>query len=383
MIHYLFHYICIFIICLIYKYDINKKNHNYKFTYNCVYWFLAFLVAVRYGIGIDTPKYMLAFYEIPKIQDLSLNDFVLFRFQPLYLITNSLCKTIYNDFVSLQILQSILFFYSYHLISKILNIQKFYLLFFFYLFTYFTTCMSAMRECFALSFDLLALTFYFKKKWIHFFLFVFIAFLYHSGGIAFAVLPFFKIILHKINHKNTIILLGCLGISTFCFSYFQAIFESILSDGSISRYNTTNDSIFTNIFNLIKNIIQIYFIYKLIMQKKEFKNMGYIVFVALIYIFIDIISASILPISSRFQAYFLVFYLFCIKLIFDTPRLSPITKIIITVIFFYQPVSRYITLFNDEIGSQRLEYYCSVFSENKQYYNKIIRNSDASDYILY
>lgn len=383
MIHYLFHYICFFIIYLIYKYDIKKHKHNYERTYNYVYWFLAFLVAVRYSIGVDTPKYMLAFYEIPKIQDLSWFDFVRFRFQPLYLITNSICRTIYNDFVSLQILQSLLFFYSYNLICKHLNIRKFYLLFFFYLVTYFTTCMSAMRECFALSFDLIALTFYFKRKWIYFYLFVFVAFMYHSGGIIFAVLPFFNIVLHTMKTKNILLFFSGLVISTFCFSHFQAMLDNVLSDGSIARYSITENGIFSNIFNVFKNFIQLYFIYKLIMRKKEFKENGHLIFLSLIYIFIDLISASILPIFYRFQSYFLIFYLLSIKLLYETRRLSLPTKIIITVFFFYQPISRYISLFKDETSSQRLEYYCSIFAQDKRYYDKIIRESDASDYILF
>lgn len=129
--------------------------------------------------------------------------------------------------------------------------------------------------------------------------------------------------------------------------------------------------------------MQFYFIYKLILQRKEFKENGHLIFIALIYIFIDIISASILPIFYRFQSYFLVFYLLCIKLLFETRRLSFTTKIVITVFFFYQPISRYISLFKDETSSQRLEYYCSVFTQDKRYYDKIIRESDASDYILY
>lgn len=383
MIHYLFHYICVLIIYLVYIYDIKKSKYNYELTYNYVYWFLAFLIAIRYSVGVDTPKYMLAFYEIPKIQDLSWTDFVRFRFQPLYLITNSLCKSIYNNFVSLQILQSLLFFYSYNLICKHLNIRKFYLLFFFYLVTYFTTCMSAMRECFALSFDLIALIFYFKRKWIYFYLFVFVAFMYHSGGIIFAILPLFNIVLHTMNTKNILLFFAGLVISIFCFSHFQAMLKSVLSDGSIARYSVTENDLFSNIFNLFKNLMQFYFIYKLILQRKEFKENGHLIFIALIYIFIDIISASILPIFYRFQSYFLVFYLLCIKLLFETRRLSFTTKIVITVFFFYQPISRYISLFKDETSSQRLEYYCSVFTQDKRYYDKIIRESDASDYILY
>lgn len=119
------------------------------------------------------------------------------------------------------------------------------------------------------------------------------------------------------------------------------------------------------------------------MRKKEFKENGHLIFLSLIYIFIDLISASILPIFYRFQSYFLIFYLLSIKLLYETRRLSLPTKIIITVFFFYQPISRYISLFKDETSSQRLEYYCSIFAQDKRYYDKIIRESDASDYILF
>ena len=105
---YLFHFLLFVLIYYIFKYDIKKSTKGYLKTFKCFYTLLALLVAFRYGVGVDTSNYMAAYDEVPPINNLEIEDFIRFRFQPFYLIINSLCKYITNNFVLLQIFQSIL-----------------------------------------------------------------------------------------------------------------------------------------------------------------------------------------------------------------------------------------------------------------------------------
>lgn len=164
MIHHLFHYIFFLFITLIIFFDIfGKTNKKYIFVFNTLYITLGLLGAFRFGVGIDTPNYMFAFEYVPKLTDLKSSDFSAFRFQPLYLLINSFSKSIYNDFVIVQIFQNALLFSSMYIVLRLLKMRKFYILFFFYLCIYFTDALSAMRESFALSFAFCSSLFYTTK----------------------------------------------------------------------------------------------------------------------------------------------------------------------------------------------------------------------------
>ena len=60
-----------------------------------------------------------------------------------------------------------------------------------------------------------------------------------------------------------------------------------------------------------------------------------------------------------------------------------IHSLYVLLLFLYQPISRCINiLFVSEYNMSMLE-YCSIFSEDKTYYNKIIRNTSAFDYFIH
>ena len=100
---YLFQFLLFVLIYYIFKFDINNSRKGYLKTFKCFYTLLALLVAFRYGVGVDTSNYMAAYDEVPPINNLEIEDFIRFRFQPFYLIINSLCKYMTDNFVLLQI----------------------------------------------------------------------------------------------------------------------------------------------------------------------------------------------------------------------------------------------------------------------------------------
>ena len=150
MIPYLFQTIFVFLIIIAIIFDLGKVSYkSYTKTFKCIYIVLAILSALRYGVGADTPSYMVAYEYIPNIKDLNESTFLFFRFQPLYIIVNSICKTIYQDFVVVQIIQCILFFHSFYLLIDYFHIKKMYLLLIFYCYVYFSSGMTLMRESYA------------------------------------------------------------------------------------------------------------------------------------------------------------------------------------------------------------------------------------------
>lgn len=185
-------------------FELFKKTKFYIISFNALYLLLALLVAFRYGVGTDTINYMIAFDYIPPIGKLSLLDFSSFRFQPLYTLINSICKSIYPDFVLVQILHSILFYHSLYLLLRKLNLRRFYLLFIFFSSMYFGPGMQMMREGFALAFCFYALLFYLKNKYILYYLLVLVGFGFHSGVVVFFILPAIDYIIRKNNYNSKV-----------------------------------------------------------------------------------------------------------------------------------------------------------------------------------
>lgn len=383
MIHNLFHYILLILVILVFIYDVNKYKNNYNKIYNCFYIFLSLLAAFRYGMGIDTPNYMVAFDDIPKLQNLQLYHFALYRFNPLYLITNSFCKSIYDDFVTLQILQVSLYFVSLYLLLKKLNLRKFYLLLFFYLVTYFTDGFSAMRESFALAFCQFGYVLYLDKKKKISFLLILIGCLYHSAAVL-GFLIFLSTLFKSGKSKAFFRFIFVFAIIFIFILSFKGFFEiSFLTDNSVDRYLGGKGQTSANYLNIVKNVFILFFCFISLKQNKDIDYRLY--YLGLLYVVLDIISATSLEIAYRLSSYLLVFYLYDIVIVLQYIKTQKIILVSLFVcsLFFYQPFSRYIDVFKYSYGIDAYEDYCSIFSSDKSHYKRIINSSTAADYILY
>ena len=383
MIPYLFQTIFVFLIIIAIIFDLGKVSYkSYTKTFKCIYIVLAILSALRYGVGADTPSYMVAYEYIPNIKDLNESTFLFFRFQPLYIIVNSICKTIYQDFVVVQIIQCILFFHSFYLLIDYFHIKKMYLLLIFYCYVYFSSGMTLMRESYALAFCFYGIYFYYKfgkVKW--FYILNIIGFFFHSSVIVLFIIP----ILNKFKLRKNIFFFIFIGSSLICLWAAFNVNSSIMlssSDSSINRYIGTENENGIKFFGVIRVIIEfmIFYLYCF----KDIKRIPQdIVYLGLLYLVFDIGAVLYLDILSRFSSHFTIFFFICLDSILKKKNISSSIKAIILLLFLYQPISRCINiLFVSEYNMSMLE-YCSIFSEDKTYYNKIIRNTSAFDYFIH
>lgn len=377
---YLFQFLLFVLIYYIFKFDINNSRKGYLKTFKCFYTLLALLVAFRYGVGVDTSNYMAAYDEVPPINNLEIEDFIRFRFQPFYLIINSLCKYMTDNFVLLQIFQSILFYHSLYLLLKKLNLRKFYILFIFYTYMYFSSGMAAMRESFALAFCMYGLNYYLCSKWIKYYILVFIGFMFHTGAIIFFIFPFYKLFKKRNLRNYLLFIIGC------CFAFslitiLQNLLGNLIADGSISRYSLIGGSI--NKINTIRNIIILWIIYMFCIKLKKAHNTYSmdIILLGATYVIMDLFSGSFLPILFRFSSHFFIFFCCCTKIIIDNIHKKNLTSFFVIFFLFYQPIARCQGLFNKE--TKQYFYYSSVFSFDKTHNRKIINSAEAKDYILY
>ena len=97
-------YILLFIVLLLstilYKGNVKNNNQKKVFYFLCIVF--AFVGGFRYRIGIDTIRYTYAFENIPKIFEFSSYSLDSIS-QPIWFLINSLSKTIFDDFIVVQI----------------------------------------------------------------------------------------------------------------------------------------------------------------------------------------------------------------------------------------------------------------------------------------
>lgn len=382
MIPHLFIYIfgLLVILCLYYalKKKVNMKYYNK--TFNVLFILLALLVAFRYGTGIDTANYMVAYSYMPPINELSFITFALFRFQPLYTIVNSLCKFIWDDFLLVQILQVLAFYPSLYVLLKYFDLRKFYILLFLFCFTYFSSGMSAMRECFAVGMGFWSIYFYFKKKYILNLLFCFLSIGFHSGGLFFFIIPMMRLMptLRILSLKNLLLMsFGIIFFSTV-YGYLQTKMSG--GDAGFQRYQIENSQF--SILNIVKNLCLLVVLY-ISCFKSKYNKYSEIIYLGVLYIFIDILSSAYLGILSRFSSHLCVFMAFCVKIIFNEQRHRAQVFMLAIFLVFYQPFMRFYSLMDDKEYGQRL-WYCSYFADrqDKTMFYNIIIHSGADDYLL-
>ena len=356
-------------------YDIGHvQKRAYSKMFQIVYTVLALLVAFRYMTGNDTPNYMFQYDYIPPIYDLDLATFVLVRAQPLYTVFVSLCKTVYGDFVFVQIVQAFLFFHSFYLLLGRLDIRKFYILFLFYGYVYLAE-MSALRESLGLAFCFYALLYYLKGNLKGYYLLVTAGFFLHSGMIIFFLMPTVRL-LKDLSIKNVIIIFLSTLIVPMLYLKFASLGISI-GDNSINRYanedgGTQGFKLTTAIYTFLQLAL---FVYYLVVKKSKGRP-DFIYLGGVFYVMLVLVGSAFLPIFYRFTSHFAVFFYYAISELFKNIKKSPMIIAFAYLIF----ASSSLLKFTAGLGENGM-IYCSVFSSetDKRAMKRLMEADKSSD----
>lgn len=331
----------------------------YNRAFNFLFLLLAFLSAFSYGVGPDTGRYIIEFNNFHDLPHLTKYDFSMTRDQPLYVLVNSLCKTIYDDFLTLQLLQVFLLYHSLYLVLRMLDLRKIWLLFLFFGSNYISV-LSGRRECFGLACCLYAMLFYINNRWIFYYILVILGFLFHSGMFVFALFPLLKL-LEKVTIINVVVVVVSIFLVQYLFEYIQVFDDVVNDDDSILRYSFESDNqlkFSTGLYVFIQLLI---FFWMVVKENGNFydgyeKDFIYLSFFSVSLVFL---SAS-LPIIYRYRVHFAVFSYFTIRECFKKSNKKLIVALLF-VIFSYSPVATFIATMHDHPSVFN---YCSVFSSD-------------------
>ena len=166
----------------------------------------------RYFVGGDTIGYMAKYEWTSPFNQLSLTDLALAEFQPFWMLLQSLCKTISEDFYVVQ-----LFVSSFVNIAVFGVMRKYAANEFWAVFVYLLTCMlnyncEILRASIAIGIFFLAYEQLLSKHYIRYYLLVIVAILFHDQAVLLLFVPFAMPFMKKSMSPVLILLLVITGI---------------------------------------------------------------------------------------------------------------------------------------------------------------------------
>lgn len=208
--------ILVFLIIASYIYDIKRYLKLKAIVYKFSLLILILLSGLRYRIGIDTLRYESYFENYPTISDFITNNTIHYDIfnQPLWFIINVLCKSIYNDFLIVQVVHAIIVnVLIFKFIEKTCS-KQFMAVILYYCICYWDFNFEILRESLCVAIYLNALLVYIDTKSVNKFI-IYVLPIIFIHWFSFIILIFTLIYIH-FDYKK----LAIFSALAICFIYF-------------------------------------------------------------------------------------------------------------------------------------------------------------------
>lgn len=285
-----------------------EKKSKRDFFYWMLCLILILLAGLRNSVGGDTLGYMRAWDSLPTLIELRTFDFFGYdKYQPIWYIINAIAKYIYDDFVTMQIILAFIVNITIFRLFNKYSSYRFTCVLVYYLMSYAYFNFEILRESLSISIFLISLPFLIKKKWIKYYLFATLAFLFHTSSIILFFIPLF---LKRLNQK---------------LDFLSVIYLTGISLFITNKYFI--DFIINNLFPFLEPLAEVYLEWKwsivgflislikcslivlLIILRQKYKVYQSMIDIPLkMYMFFAVFSL-VMPIGQRFQNYFVLFFI--------------------------------------------------------------------------
>lgn len=239
MIYYL---VLLLLLILSVRYDINGKTKYRKHWYYTILVIFILLAGLRFRLGEDTIHYLYFFYHAtPNLFDINLDTLLLSGQPPLWIILNSIVKTLGGRFFVIQIIQATILSV---LILKYFDKHSPYpfactALFFFWRYQWYS--MVVMKAAIALSIILFANDYFLEKKYKKGILLVLLATGFHQSSVLLVIVPFLTFL--RFNRLGIVLLVFSLFVSAFLQSRLGDVFAMMeFSEGVSNKLDSYMDS---------------------------------------------------------------------------------------------------------------------------------------------
>ncbi|MBD5299151.1 MAG: EpsG family protein [Bacteroides sp.] len=240
----------------------------------CVYVIL--VLGLRYRVGVDTLNYMNTYRFIPTLDQFFYNNTAkMIRYEPGFLFVCCLCKTLYGDFWTVQIIMaaltnSCIFYFIYRSCKNPFVGIVFY---FILQCLYFNT--EIMRESAAVAIFLLNFKNLQEKKWLNYYLLACLSLMFHYSAIVIFFFPFASWL--KPNYIFLVLCICFLAITPLVEQLNQLLNIAAVS-GRVEQYIDGAEDLNLNwrIGELIRSALPAFAViiaYKLSKQESPFQHM--------------------------------------------------------------------------------------------------------------
>lgn len=222
---------------LIYDFIEIKTGKNLNFY--LIYILFICLSGFRYYVGGDTFNYIYQHNFIPTLSELPHANIGVTKFRPLWLLLSSSAKSITDSFILVQFIHAII---VNSIIFKFIkdntkNIFTAILLYFIGYYFYFN--FEILRESLAICVFIISLKYYSKNKWFYYYIFAFVAFLFHYSAIILFVIPLFKNVEIKYGYILIFFIAGAF-LNKMLLNYLDSLSGNTIVSYYIETYKTYN-----------------------------------------------------------------------------------------------------------------------------------------------
>lgn len=343
------------LLLLSFRYDINGKTEGRDQCYLAIQLVLILIAGLRYRFAVDTIGYLNSFYYVyPDLLHLDYTRLDSYRHEPLWVLLNSVVKTLGGKFFIVQIIQAsivnILFFKYF----KRHSAYPFLCATLFYIMDYHYFCMMIMRNATAIAICLFANDYILEKKWKKAFLLYGIAFLFHYSTFFIILITPFSMWL-RLNRIGIALLLSMFVVGKMVGPYFDDLFALLAFNDTVSgkldnylengKLSTDNVSIYYYLSLLIPflyTFISLYYLKKRNVHIDLLRLEPFIM-IGLMFVILRVNIGMIHRFTRLYSAYFI---LFCIQFFMDvynrrelfTKSVSLVRSFIVFIPFFFVTV---------------------------------------------
>lgn len=185
-----------FCVILTFVYDIRGCQKGKHIWYNVLLVWFILVSGLQYRVGTDIFEYI-RFYQGFNTSTFRLSDLDYYmsnQKQPGWIILTYVCKLITDDFIIIKLIQAV--FINVALFSFFKRETKYIFLcvLIYALISYLPLNFNVYRHSIALGFALYGLSYLRKKKYIHYYIYVALAWLFHNSAVFLLVFPLFHLV---------------------------------------------------------------------------------------------------------------------------------------------------------------------------------------------
>jgi EpsG family len=388
--------IALYLVFLSFYYDFNRRNAP---SFRLVHYWLILLILVlisgfRYRLAPDTVAYMYQFQtDVVPLDKISLDYIINSRYQPFWVLLNSICKT-FDSFVMLQFLVAWIFNGCVFYFLRRATTKFFTAVLLFYLIFYFYFSMEIMRESLAVAMFLIAIVRYNNKRMLSFYGWLIAAALFHKFALLAVLIGMLAInrrIPAVLKAMLSMAIVVSLASSDNILDYISSL-APFLADLHLELYDVNNKlSTLGLVYNLLRIIpillVVLYYQYRplpdLLFRKEVIFPLCWA------YVLIVAIRITAIPFMDRISNYFVFFVLAClVSSLADMTAKSSLrafqlplvgSAIVLSFVFYVLPLLPPDPLLGDIPTYRRYYPYSSVFSMETDPDRELITSLEAKE----